>query len=107
MKSFILFLLDWLRQRLDPDYAADLAAYQAKRKVQQDLIEAESLGLQEDTDKLVHLQSERVDVEGQIEAVKAEVAELEKRREEVRSDREKALADLAGKSADELRGASL
>ena len=107
MRAFILFLMDWLRQKLDPDYAADLALYQANRELQQELIARESAQLEHDTYKLVQLQCQRDQVEHQLEMVKAEVAELERRREEVRSDRTKKLDDLAGKSADELRTAPL
>ena len=103
MRTLILFILDWIRQRLDPDYATELERYRARVREQQELIERESQALQAATYKLVQLQCQRDQVAGQIEAVKAEIVDLERRREEVRSDREKKLDDLARVSDDELR----
>lgn len=107
MRQLILFILDWVRSKVDKDYAADLAAYQLKRKQQQDLVEAESKALAGDMLNLATRQWERKQVALQIEQAKEEVAELDRRREEIRSDRQKKLDDLNRQSADELRSAPL
>jgi hypothetical protein len=103
MREFLLLLLDRLRQWLDPDYAADLAAYQAQRKVQQGLIAAEAAALQADADQLAQLQAQRQDLETQLGTAQAVVAELDHRQMEVRNDRDQQLDDLDGTAADDLR----
>jgi predicted RNase H-like nuclease (RuvC/YqgF family) len=107
MKALLLFLLDWLRQQLDPDYAADLAKYQAQREEQAVLIEAQSEALREETERLVQLQAARTEIEGQIEDTKAAIAELERRREEVRDEVKTKLDAIRHGDADDLRPAPL
>jgi chromosome segregation ATPase len=103
VRNFLLLLLDWLRQQLDPDYAADLAAYRAKRKTQQELIDNETVALQEDTDRLVHLQTERQELHVQLTELTHEVEQLESRRAELNDDLRTKLDALARVDPDALR----
>ena len=103
MRQFILFLLDWLRQQLDPDYAADLAAYQEKRRAQQEFIETETQALRGDNDRLLQLQTERAGLAAQLEGLKHDVDDLEQRRETIRAERDAKLAALNNIAADDLR----
>jgi seryl-tRNA synthetase len=103
MRQFILFLLDWLRQQLDPDYAADLAAYQEKRRAQQEFIETETQALRGDNDRLLQLQTERAGLAAQLEGLKHDVDDLEQRREAIRAERDAKLAALNNIAADDLR----
>ncbi|MEO6392854.1 MAG: hypothetical protein ABIP75_13485 [Pyrinomonadaceae bacterium] len=103
MKQLILFLMDWLREKLDPDYAADLARYRERVRGQQELIDREAQALQADTRKLVQLQCQRDQVGAAIEEIKAEVAELERRRDEVRGEVKQKIDVIRNTPADELR----
>lgn len=103
MREIMLFILDWLRQKLDQDYAADLAAYHAKRQAQQDLIAAESEALQEDTARLVHLQTERQELHRQLTELTHEVEHLESRRKELHDELRTNLDALTRIDPDDLR----
>ena len=103
MRTFLLLLLDWLRQKLDPDYATDLAAYRAKSKAQQDLIDTETAALQEATDRLVQLQHERETLNPQLAELTHELEQLESRRTELHNDLRTKLDALARVDPDDLR----
>lgn len=103
MRTFLLLILDWLRQRLDPDYAADLAAYQATRRAQQDLIAIESAALREAAEQLGHLQTERQEIQQQLTELTHEIEQLEARRNELQNDLRANLDALARVDPDDLR----
>ncbi len=103
MRTFLLLILDWLRQRLDLDYAADLAAYQAKRQAQQELIATESVALKAETERLIQLESARHELSEQLTELTHEIGQLETRRKELRNDLQTSLDALASVDPDDLR----
>jgi septal ring factor EnvC (AmiA/AmiB activator) len=107
MRELILFILDWLRQKLDPDYAADLAAYRTQREAQQALIANETAALAEDTNRVVHLQTERQELNRQLTELTNEVDQLETQRTKVHDDLRTKLDALARVDPDDLRRAPL
>lgn len=83
LRRIVLWLLDWLRESLDPELRARLDAYRAERERVTALIADEARSLAQDNQRLEQIRAERSAVAAHLAQVETEIAKLKEEVEKI------------------------